>query len=178
MKWRPRKPIPWDELAPPGMNGRKRWWGSVAALAVAVFWALSLFGDACSYEIKGYEHRIELYGAYGASFPINLFDDMLWPSLWGFWFALIIPPVQAVQNYQSHYRGSRSIYLMRRLPDRWELHRRCLILPLLELAATLLLLAVLTVGFYFLYRGCAPGGSLPLSWDQGPVYRFFYDLFT
>ncbi len=128
MKWRPRKPIPWDELAPPGMNGRKRWWGSVAALAVAVFWALSLFGDACSYEIKGYEHRIELYGAYGASFPINLFDDMLWPSLWGFWFALIIPPVQAVQNYQSHYRGSRSIYLMRRLPDRWELHRRCLIL--------------------------------------------------
>ena len=119
MKWRPRKPIPWDELAPPGMNGRKRWWGSVAALAVAVFWALSLFGGACSYEIKGYEHRIELYGAYGASFPINLFDDMLWPSLWGFWFALIIPPVQAVQNYQSHYRGSRSIYLMRRLPDRW-----------------------------------------------------------
>ena len=98
---------------------------------------------------------------------------MLWPSLWGFWFALIIPPVQAVQNYQSHYRGSRSIYLMRRLPDRWELHRRCLILPLLELAATLLLLAVLTVGFYFLYRGCAPGGSLPLYWDQGPVYRSF-----
>ena len=42
----------------------------------------------------------------------------------------------------------------------------------------LLLLAVLTVGFYFLYRGCAPGGSLPLYWDQGPVYRFFYDLFT
>ena len=67
---------------------------------------------------------------------------------------------------------------MRRLPDRWELHRRCLILPLLELAATLLLLSVLTVGFYFLYRGCAPGGSLPLYWDQGPVYRFFYDLFT
>ena len=175
MKRRPRKPIPWDELAPPGMNGRKRWWGSVAALAVAVFWALSLFGGAYSHEIDLYERRLEKYGWVSS---LSLFDDMLWPSLWGFWFALIIPPVQAVQNYQSHYRGSRSIYIMRRLPDRWEFHRRCLILPLLELAAVLFLLAALTVGFYFLYRGRAPEGSLPPYWDQGPVYQFFYDLFT
>ena len=161
MKWRPRKPIPWDELAPPGMNGRKRWWGSVAALAVAVFWALSLFGDACSYEIKGYEQRIELYGAYGASFPINLFDDMLWPSLWGFWFALIIPPVQAVQNYQSHYRGSRSIYLMRRLPDRRELARRCLCLPLAGFLLAAAAAALFSLAFFALYRLVTPPQCLP-----------------
>lgn len=175
MKPRPRKPIPWDKLAPPGLNGRKWWRGGVAVLAIAVLWALSLFGGACSHEIDLYERRLE---SYGEAPSLSLFDDMLWPSLWGFWFALIIPPVQAVQNYQSHYKDSRSIYLMRRLPDRWELHRRCLILPLLELAMTLFLLAALTVGFYFLYRGRAPEGSLPPYWDQGPVYRFFYDLLT
>lgn len=37
-------------------------------------------------------------------------------------------------NYYAFWRGAKSIYLMRRLPDRWELARRCLAIPLLTVA--------------------------------------------
>ena len=46
-------------------------------------------------------------------------------------------------NYYAFWRGAKSIYLMRRLPDRWELARRCLAIPLLTVACALLLVVIL-----------------------------------
>ena len=58
-----------------------------------------------------------------------------------------------VFHYLYHYQGSRSIYLMRRLPDRWELLRRCIALPLCGALAALLtglLITLLWAGIYLL----------------------------
>ena len=77
---------------------------------------------------------------------------------------------------------------MRRLPDRWELHRRCLALPALGLALSVLIPAVLVVIYFCIYQFGTPYRFLEISkgdiypiqrpypW-QGPLYRLLYGLF-
>ena len=67
------------------------------------------------------------------------------------WFGVLaaVAVIFAVWHYAYHWQGSKSIWLMRRLPDRWVLHRRCLILPALELAAC----ALCTLVLFWLYFG-------------------------
>ncbi len=55
----------------------------------------------------------------------------------------ILTFVNIAANYMTFYRESKSIYLMRRIPDRWELPRRCAAVPLIGLAAGLILTAIL-----------------------------------
>ncbi len=57
-------------------------------------------------------------------------------------------------HYTYHYQGSRAIYLMRRLPSRMELHRRCLSLPLIAVlgcVCAVLLLLMIYFGVYMLF---------------------------
>lgn len=70
-----------------------------------------------------------------------------------------------IYHYLSHYQGSKSIYLMRRLPDRWELHHRCLTLPLtgalIYLGCALFLLLV----YFCIYLIVTPAQCLiPGQW--------------
>ena len=51
----------------------------------------------------------------------------------------ILTFVNIAANYMTFCRESKSIYLMRRIPDRWELPRRCAAVPL--------------IGLYFCYNG-------------------------
>lgn len=67
----------------------------------------------------------------------------------------------AVWNYLGFYRKSKSIYLMRRLPDRWEVPRRCLTLPLLTVLAGVLLSLLLALLFLPLYLTLPPQEAIP-----------------
>lgn len=79
-----------------------------------------------------------------------------------------------------NYAGFRkSLYLMKRLPDRWELLRRCFALPLATLLAVLVLVPLLTWLFSLLYMTCSPPGSIPADnmtvfWTE--LRRMFYPL--
>lgn len=64
--------------------------------------------------------------------------------------------VLAAYNYGKLWRGSKPVYLMARLPDRWELHRRCLGVPLGLLLAALVLAALLLLVYYGVYRLLTP----------------------
>jgi len=86
-------------------------------------------------------------------------------------------------NYASHRMGSRSDYLMRRLPDRWEWHRRCLTVPLAAVALSALLVLALLVIFFLVYQYRTPYQWLWCSREGmleqacGPVYRLLYRIF-
>ena len=72
-------------------------------------------------------------------------------------------------NYASFYRESKSIYLMRRIPDRWELPRRCASVPLMGIAAGLILTAILICLCNLIYfkatpPQCIPAGEHFLFW--------------
>ena len=72
-----------------------------------------------------------------------------------------------VYHYAFHYMGSKSIYTMRRLPNKWELHRRCLILPIAS-ALILLASAGITLLLWFaIYMLCTPEQCLmPDQWTK------------
>lgn len=72
-----------------------------------------------------------------------------------------------IYHYAFHHMGSKSIYTMRRLPNKWELHRRCLALPI---ASALILLAAagITMLLWFaVYMLCTPEQCLtPNQWAK------------
>lgn len=73
----------------------------------------------------------------------------------------------AAWHYAYHYQGSRSMDLMRRLPNRFELHRRCLTLPLLAIGLCALAAFVLLLIFYGTYMACTPRQCLtPGQWEK------------
>lgn len=83
-------------------------------------------------------------------------------------FPLLVPAcfllamaVQVWRHYSWHTRDSMAIYTMRRLPDRWELHRRCWTQPLLSSLAELLLFGLLTFLCWLLWRFATPAVCLP-----------------
>ncbi|MBQ7982493.1 MAG: hypothetical protein IJ302_02910 [Clostridia bacterium] len=96
-----------------------------------------------------------------------LFDDA-WN---GFFFAAVCMLLFGVRHYTYYYRGTKSIYLMRRLPDRRVLFLRTWTLPAGEILICLLLAALcLAVSFgWYLYitpGECLPAGEWALFWNR------------
>ena len=89
--------------------------------------------------------------------------------------------VLAVVNRLSFLRGSRSDYLMRRLPNRWELARRSYALPLLLILATLGTMALLLAIYYAVYLAltppeCLQPDQLSKLWDNfGYLFTPYYE---
>lgn len=64
--------------------------------------------------------------------------------------------------YTYHYQGSKMMYLMKRLPDKWEVHRRCWTLPLAGTALLCVWMLVLRMLYFAIYMVCTPSQCLPL----------------
>lgn len=88
-------------------------------------------------------------------------------ALYFFLVLILCMPLFAVIHYVYHRQGSKSIYLMRRLPDRRELHRRCLTLPLAGLVLCVLAFLLLLLVFYWVYMTFTPEQCLtPHQWQK------------
>lgn len=73
----------------------------------------------------------------------------------------------AMARYSYHYRGSKAIFLMRRLPDRFDLHRRCLAVPLLGMTAAVGAAVILLILYYRHYLASTPAEALtPGQWQK------------
>ncbi len=76
--------------------------------------------------------------------------------------ALLLTLASAALLYSSYYQGSRSIYLMRRLPDgRGLLRRQIWSVPLRVMGLLLLLCAVLLAVSWLVWRFVTPAQCLP-----------------
>ena len=67
----------------------------------------------------------------------------------------------AVYHYTYYYRETKSIYLMRRLPERGVLVKSCMQAPLLGMAAGALAMAALCLVYYGVYLLGIPGECMP-----------------
>ena len=149
-----------SRYAPVGMKLQmeKTVWG-LALGASLIYSGLFLirFADACGelYEYKGVD-RVLIEGA-----QIERFGVLLGNGLVGFAITAVVMLLFSIYHYLYHFQDSKSIYLMRRLPNRWELSRRCLTLPV-AVAVLSLVAAVVLLGFYFgIYLLFTPKGCLP-----------------
>ena len=77
-------------------------------------------------------------------------------------FALLLTLASTVLLYSSYYQGSRSIYLMRRLPDgRSLLRRQIWSVPLRVMGLLLLLGVVMLAATWLVWRFVTPAQCLP-----------------
>lgn len=85
------------------------------------------------------------------------FSQLLGRWFWaGFTLYLLFMAGLVVHHYQLHRSGSKSIYLMKRIGNPWELRRRCWTFPLVGTVMGLLLLVALLLGYHQLYRNTTP----------------------
>ena len=91
---------------------------------------------------------------------IEPFGKILGFSLWGCLLAAAAMVFLASWHYSCHFRGSKSIYTMRRLPERWELAKRCLTVPVIAAVVYLLEAAVLLGLDFAIYRLATPAQAL------------------
>lgn len=140
----------------------------VALLSGACVWALvwyTLFYTAARRQLYIYVHgRLELAPQARMADFTQIFPG----ALTGFWLVVVVMILKVLDYYRFHSRDtSRSIYLMRRLSDPWELRRRCWTVPLCTVAVSLLLAAVTTALCYLVYIKCTPADAImPGQWAR------------
>ncbi len=91
--------------------------------------------------INIYKHRNYLY-YHGKLIPNRFMSDFSELSRGmqvGFLLLIIFSISMIYAHYKYHYRGSKSIYTMKRINDPMELHIRCLSVPLMVIIVSILL---------------------------------------
>jgi hypothetical protein len=149
----------WNRLAPLGCDGVKEIGGIIKGLAgsavVAAFW---FFITYFTYYNMLFE---EMAGELVLRDDVRMipFRRVVGNSFVGFVLLAVVMVCLGIYHRAIHYQGSRSIDLLRRLPDRWEGFRRCWAIPLLGLAAAVLLTLALLGGFWLFYDWMTPAAS-------------------
>lgn len=71
-------------------------------------------------------------------------------------------------HYYTYYRqGSKSIYLMKRLPNRFEMHRRAITVPILMCVTFFIMSALTTLVYFGLYLLITPNECIwPGQWQN------------
>ena len=155
-----------SRYAPLGINVRSEWQGYVAGLAMAVVYSMI-------YLLRYFNARENLYEwtlkgrelIEGAMMPD--FAELMDGTLLVFLAIALTMMGLVIYHYIYHRLDTKSYYVMRRLPSRWELHLRCLTLPVTGLlicgVAALIMIAI----YYWIYMGCTPEECLmPGQWGR------------
>ena len=150
----------WSRRVPPGESASRQWVWCFVGNVVAALYSFRFLAQYL-------EARGELYYGYGKEAVLiegarmTAFSDLMEGALYGFpiaalWMLCFIPFYLA-----SFYQGSRSIYLMRRLPSHGELWRRTASLPLYCFAATVAACALTALVWLGVYWLATPQAALP-----------------
>lgn len=95
------------------------------------------------------------------------FVELLGNSLSGFLITALSMAGLLGYHYLYHFQGSKSIYLMKRLPDRMELWKRCLGLPVLSAVLSLCIAVLLLIVYFGIYLLVTPEVCLtPDQWRK------------
>lgn len=146
---------------PPGMSLKQE--GTFLTVGTICSVLFSIFCFFGSYATA----RGELYDRIDGKWVLNVnatmpgFRSLLGYSFVGFWIVAFCMLGFAVYHYAYYRQGSMSIYLMKRLPKKAEIHKRAWTLPviafLLCIFAAFLLLAI----YYAVYLLATPSACLP-----------------
>ncbi len=164
---------------PPGLDWEKEFsWVRGALICTAVFGTL-VFVISCINAVSGlYEYKWEVTtgDAYTAAGRV-LKEGAVMPAInvllehtrIGYALVGLLLVILLVSHYRYYRQGSMSIYVMRRLPDKGEYHRRNLTFPLILVGlalAVMMVTALVHYGLYLLFtpKGCLPNGHWMSFW--------------
>lgn len=148
---------------PPNMDQNRVQGWVVALLSIVTLISCILFLSSYSEDYRalfwywGTEDQVIMTGAI-----IRKFVWYAIPTFYVVGSALLLTLASTALLYSSYYQGSRSIYLMRRLPDgRRTLRRQIWSVPLRVMVWLLLLGVVLLAASWLVWRFVTPGQCLP-----------------
>lgn len=148
------------DFVPPGASLERGGLCLVGLAGIALVWHLMTFVLRFSVARSG----LYVFGngvktlVQGARMPDM--EELMQGSLVVVWFFLALAIVVAASYYASFHRGSKSIYLMKRLENPWELHRRCLTVPGIILLMGMVMTAALLALDWAMYRFIPPEACL------------------
>lgn len=160
------------KYCPPGINPARELGCIAAGYSVAMLMALSFFFRyaECYNQLFHYmnQRRTEVL-IEGA--VIEEFSAILSFRLAGFIVLAVSMLLLIAFHYAYHYQGSKSIYLMRRLPKRSELHKRCMVIPISVFVLTVLTAICLLFFFHHVYMTYTPAQCLPPGqWNNPGIF--------
>lgn len=151
-----------SRYAPPGTNIEKEIKNLCVGLAAATCCAVLVYGVRLRTAYDNLFDQIGRDRVLRTGAIMLPFDAILLYALWLFYLVALYSLASAVLHHITYYTGgSKSIYLMRRLPQRWELLRRDITLPLLGASISLLSALLLKLLFWGLYYWITPTQCLP-----------------
>lgn len=165
-----RKKPDLTRLAPPGMPYTAEVALFLIGLSIAFLYSWLFFARLVS-AIEGLYLSTPQGTVLNADAVMPDFAELIRGALNGFLLLLPFTLLPALRHFLYFYQDSRSIYLMRRLPSRMELPRRCLSLTLAMMLLSLLtaaLLLLLYFGIYFLAtpKPCLTSGQWLRLWQS------------
>ena len=156
-----RSPIHWNRYVPLGMDGIKRKNQMATMLGVGI-------GGSLIFPIKYCSARSSLFGYVNGKYQritrnrMLPFEELLPGTFTIMAIAALGFVIAAVLFYLYNYQGCRSIYTMKRLPDQWDLWRRCRLLPIVFLLLSAVCTVMLTGLYWLLGRFATPADAFPL----------------
>lgn len=126
-------------------------------------------GYSCLFTV---EYKMSWYSlhTFGKNGKLVVIDGAMMPSfaemvsgyLNGFYLLAILMLEAILFNYWYHRKGSKSVYIMKRLPNPWEYHKRCITLPLLGAINAIIMAGLMMLVYYGIYMHNTPAQCMPL----------------
>ena len=159
--------------SPPGAELKSEWvvylFGNITAFAVSLMFFAS-YASARS-ELYNYD-RVQKKYILNEAATMQGFSDILGGYLLGFVLIGVIMLSFIIFRYSYYRQGSKSIYLMKRLPERNEIHKRAIPLPVIASLSCLIYAFILRFFYFAVYMIATPNKCLPAgAWVE--LWRLF-----
>ena len=153
-----------EKYTPPGISFANQLKLCLIGWSAAIGWSISYLAKYATARANLYEYSLKgpviREGAVITDFYELLHEGL--DSFDGFSMFYIVMIGFLIYHYIYYYQGSKSIYLMRRLPDKWEIHRRSITLPFAMIVIGALTQMALCMLYYGIYLTCTPTECLAM----------------
>lgn len=155
-----------SRFAPPGFNVNAEIHFFIIGMASSLILSLTFIpgyiANRKSLYITFSSEKILMGGAKMADF-----SELLGFTLYGFLILAICMLGMIIFHYIYHYKDSKSIYLMKRLPNPSELHKRCLVLPITAFFICIVSAIVMLLVYFCIYMTFTPEQCItPDQWQK------------
>ena len=152
---------------PPGYEGDKEIRAVVVWLAASVVYSFRFFFtykdcyDLCVWKGGMTVDGVIIAPQIREGIMMPPFPEVLDNCMLGFGVAMVLLIIYGNLHYAYYFQESRSILLVRRLPDKWFVWRTCVAGPVLVAIMNLLIMGLLLLVYYGVYWFVTPAQCLP-----------------
>lgn len=147
-----------EKYTPPGIAFADEFKLCLIGWSAAIGWSVSYLAKYATARANLFEYSLKgpvlQEGAVITSFYDLVHEGL--DSFDGFLMFYLVMLGILVYHYIYYYQGSKSIYLMCRLTDKWEIHRRNITLPLAMIGMGVVTKLALWMLYYGIYLACTP----------------------